>query len=150
MVIVGHEVKWQGKSPSGPHRPKPYLSGFQSHECGQFHPRKTPHGRRVHHEKLGKISTTSPRTRKRPRWKSMSLRSKLDIYQGIEQLVPEISWPGRRLTTLSKYSLGDPKPADTETEATTMTSFRSRRADVAERSLSISSLTELSSRYRYR
>ena len=89
----------------------------------------------------GKISTTSPWTRNRPRWKSISLRSYWISTNDCNNLSRSISWPTRSEIVCFWYSNGLPNPKIDETDATTITSLRSNKALVAEcRNLSISSL----------
>ena len=89
----------------------------------------------------GLISITSPRTRKQPRFKSISLRSYWIVTSARSTSSRSFCIPGRRDTLIPENSSGEPRPKIQETLATTTTSRRSERDAVADNlSLSISSL----------
>ena len=89
----------------------------------------------------GLISITSPRTRKQPRFRSMSLRSYWIATRALSTSSLSLFIPGLKETLIPENSSGDPRPKMQDTLATTTTSRRSDRDAVADsRSLSISSL----------
>ena len=59
---------------------------------------------------IGMISTVSPRTRKVPRVKSMSLRVYCIVTKRRRRSSRSICWPTSRLVIRSTYSWGVPSP----------------------------------------